>query len=69
MKFEDNLIIGFDYTEQEDITCLAVARLSGEKVEVLRIFHGQEAEELYEKLTNFKLPALEPKERKSCFTE
>ena len=49
MKFEDNLIIGFDYTELEDITCLAVARLSGEKVEVLRIFHGQEAEELYEK--------------------
>ena len=50
MKASDNLVVGFDFSNGKDLTCLTVGRLEGNTVEVLNYFDGKEAEELYRKL-------------------
>ena len=47
----DRLLIGFDKSNGNDKTCLAVMRKKGRGYEVVKQFTGAEAEELYERLT------------------
>lgn len=50
----DSLIIGFDFTDGEDTTILIVGKHKNSKMEIVNAFQGQEASELYEKLTTVK---------------
>lgn len=51
MKKSDTLLVGFDHTHG-DIAVLIIGRKdAGEKVNIINQFHGKEAEELYQKLT------------------
>ena len=63
------LSIGFDFSEGADRTCLTVVSKYNDKLEILKMFYDEEAEELYQRLTGDKLPALKPKEQKSFFHE
>lgn len=55
----DCLIIGYDhiiddYRRQDDIATLTVARATGSKIELVNVFRGKEAENLYKKIINYK---------------
>lgn len=55
MKITDSLIIGFDSSNGEDIEVLIVGRKTkGEVVDIINAFQGEEAVELYKKLTERK---------------
>lgn len=46
------LIIGYDQTDDLDMTCLTVAkRINKDRMIIVNTFFGKEAEELYETLT------------------
>ena len=50
-----SLIIGFDYNEDKDNAVLIVGSKTPDKdVEIINAFQGDEAKELYEKLTTRK---------------
>ena len=48
---EDCLIIGFDKSEKEDITGLAVGRPGPKKTYIINMFYGKKAEKIYKILT------------------
>lgn len=49
---EDRLIIGYDdCSDTDDISALVVCREKGDKYEIVNALVGQEARELYERLT------------------
>ena len=51
----DALIIGYDYTAEKDNTVLIVGRKKkGGPVDIINAFSGQEAKDIYEKLTGVK---------------
>ena len=49
----DSLIIGFDKTEDKDITCMVVGRKCDQGIHIVNAFIGQEAEDMYQRLTSF----------------
>ena len=51
----DSLIIGFDLALNGDAAALAVIRNNGMQAKVLNVFTGDEAKEVYTKLTGIKL--------------
>lgn len=52
MNTTDSLIIGYDFTNGTDDTVLIVGRkTAGEVAEIINAFHGQEAVEIYQRLT------------------
>lgn len=51
----DNLIIGFDFSKGEDVGVLIVGRKRlNQSVEIINAFQGQEAIDIYNKLTTIK---------------
>ena len=55
MKTSDALIIGYDFTNGRDHTVLIVGRKNKGVVDIVNAFQGEEAEELYKKLTTVVL--------------
>ena len=56
---EDRLIVGYDEGSKGDITVLTVGRVnSGGSITILNTYQGDEAEELYLKLTEYKSPVI-----------
>ena len=54
-KTTDGLIIGYDFTRGKDKSILIVGRKSaGDAADIINVFQGEEAEELYKKLTTVK---------------
>lgn len=51
LEKSETLLIGFDCTNDRDLSCLAVSKITGDKLTVTKLFYGQEAEEMYNKLT------------------
>lgn len=49
---EDSLVIGYDNSNGKDHTCLVVGRKSGRGIIITNEFFDEEAEEIYNKLTN-----------------
>lgn len=47
-KESETLIIGFDYGNGEDISCLTIAKKIGDTLTIVNIIHGKEAEQTYE---------------------
>ncbi len=51
----DSIIVGYDYTEATDNAVLIVGkRMPDMSVDIINAFHGDEAKELWAKLTNKK---------------
>lgn len=51
-NISDCLIIGYDQSNDLDMSCLSVVkRISKDRMVILNTFFGKEAEELYERLT------------------
>ena len=65
-RTEDCLIIGFDHHHPSEMTTLAVARKEGERLVVVNMVYGNEALEIYDKLTRSPTPL---KERHNKITE
>lgn len=49
----DCLVIGFDKTEDKDITVMVVGRKDDKGLHIINAFIGQEAEDMYKQLTSF----------------
>lgn len=45
------ILVGFDFTHGEDNRIMIVGRKQGKTIEILNAFQGDEAEELFRKLT------------------
>ena len=51
----DSILIGVDFSNNDDIGCLIVGRKRmNQSVEIINAFQGKEANELYEKLVTPK---------------
>ena len=51
-KTTDTLLIGYDFTNGKDETIMIIGRKTkGQAVEIINALQGEEAEELYKKLT------------------
>ena len=48
------LLVGVDFTRDEDAGVLIVGRQTGGKVDIINAFEGQEAADLYRKLITVK---------------
>lgn len=66
MNSSGSVIISWDFSNGKDVGVLIVGRQQNGKVEIVNAFQGQEAEELYLKLTTPKLPV---KTRQTSFTK
>lgn len=53
MPTEDLLVIGFDNAINGDQAALSIMRIRGDKSEVVNMFYGKEAYEMYKHLTNW----------------
>ena len=53
-KISESLMIGYDSNSGTDISALSVVRLQGTKRTVLNTFFGEEADWMYDYLTNDK---------------
>jgi len=54
MKVSEALTIGIDISNGTDISCISVGRRTGDEVEIINVFVGEEAEWMYNKLTTTK---------------
>lgn len=55
MNLSKTLLIGVDISENGDIPCISVGqKISDSKIEIINIFFGQDALDLYEKLTTIE---------------
>jgi hypothetical protein len=52
LKVSETIIIGVDISNDKDISCVQVAKQTGSSFEVVNTFYGEEAEKMYEMLTN-----------------
>lgn len=53
--FSDTLLVGFDFVKGTDeMMCVVGRRRVDESIEIVNVFQGQEAKELYDKLVNMK---------------
>lgn len=50
---EDSLVIGFDRAVNGDYAALSVARIRNNKIDVVNMLHGEDAIEMYKRLTNW----------------
>lgn len=50
-KINESLIIGVDFSENDDIGVMVVGRQNKGQVNIINAFQGKDAEELYKKLT------------------
>lgn len=50
-KINESLIIGVDFSENEDVGVMVVGRQNKGLVTIINAFQGKDAEELYKKLT------------------
>jgi hypothetical protein len=50
LRISDSILVGFDYSDDEDITVLTVAKTDGKHISVINTLTGDEAIELYNKL-------------------
>lgn len=55
LKVSESYIIGIDISDNGDESVLTVSRLNGNKMTVVNTFTGEEAEWMYERLTNQKI--------------
>jgi hypothetical protein len=55
LKVSDSYIVGVDISDDRDLSVLMVSRLSKGKMSIVKVFHGIEAEEMYEHLTGQKV--------------
>ena len=55
MKINESLLVGVDFTNDEDVGVLIVGRKRpNQSVDIINAFQGKEAEELYNKLIGKK---------------
>jgi len=47
--------IGVDISDDKDLSVIMVSRIDGQKMTIVNVFTGAEAEEMYERLTNQKV--------------
>lgn len=50
----DSIFIGIDISKDETEACLIVGRMNNNKIDVINAFSGQDAIDLYKKLTEVK---------------
>lgn len=55
LKVSESYIIGVDISGDKDLSVLMISRLDGPKMTITKVFHGAEAEEMYERLTDQKV--------------
>ena len=55
LKVSESYIIGIDISPDGDESTLTVAQHVGSRLNLINVFYGQEAENIYNKLTNNKL--------------
>lgn len=48
-------VVGIDVPNGEDLSVMQVERVEGNKINYINSFYGQEAEEMYERLTGTKI--------------
>lgn len=54
MEVNESLIIGVDFTDNQDASILIVGRQKSGVMNIINAFKGKEAEDIYKKLTNGK---------------
>lgn len=54
MEVNESLIIGVDFTDNQDASILIVGRQKSGVMNIVNAFKGKEAEDIYKKLTNGK---------------
>jgi len=55
MNISKTLLVSVDISENGDIPCISVGqKISDSKIEIINIFFGQDALDLYEKLTTIE---------------
>lgn len=47
----ETLVLGYDMTDGKDLSCLQVSKIVDDKLTIINIFYGQEAENMYKKIT------------------
>ena len=52
MEVNESLIIGVDFTDNQDASILIVGRQKNGVMNIVNAFTGKEAEDIYKKLTN-----------------
>ena len=52
MEVNESLIIGVDFTDNQDASVLIVGRQKSGVMSIVNAFQGKEAEDIYKKLTN-----------------
>ena len=52
---KENYIIGIDVSDGKAESVLTVGRLNGANMAIIKYFRGEEAEEMYERLTDQKV--------------
>lgn len=50
MNNVDSLLVGIDFTNENDVGVLVVGKRRNGKTDIVNVFQGEEAVELYEKL-------------------
>ena len=54
MNTSDTLLIGYDFSHGKDISVAIVGRRTKGTIDIINALYGQEAEELYERLTTVR---------------
>lgn len=54
MSFTESLLIGFDISENDHCVLVVGKKRLNESVEIINAFQGEEAKDLYKKLTEVK---------------
>lgn len=52
LKVSEGFIVGIDISERKDISCAQIARRKGSEIEIINTYYGEEAEKIYDILTN-----------------
>lgn len=55
MNVSERYSIGVDISDDKDLSVLMVSRIDGAKMSIVNVFTGEEAEWMYERLTNRKV--------------
>ena len=51
-KVSECLVLGVDISEEEDVSCIQIARQRGSRPEIINTFYGRDAEKIYAILIN-----------------
>lgn len=55
LKISESYVVGIDISEDKDLSVMMVSRFEKGKMSIVKVFHGAEAEEMYEHLTGQKV--------------